>query len=99
MFRLCREGVGGHLSAHPDYLGQYLNARQLMEWQAYERLEPFEPERADARSALETFWLRQTMLEKHNAEPEHYRIRWEPKTETEAAGLFAEMREIAGMED
>ena len=91
---MCREGVGGPLSIHPDFLGRFLNQRQLLEWAAYERLEPFNTERADARSSVEIYWLRQTMLENHNAKPEDYRLKFEDEEKTEAKQLMEEVAEI-----
>lgn len=85
------------MSAHPDYLSKYLNNRQLLQWAAFERLEPFETERADARSGLEIFWLRQTMLEEHNAKPDDYRLKFEDEEKTEAKQLMEEVAEIFGM--
>jgi len=35
---------------HPRYLYQYLSSRDIAEWMAYERLEPFGPLRDDVRS-------------------------------------------------
>ncbi len=39
LFRLCTLGVGG--AAHPRELKKRLNAREIAEWIAYERIEPF----------------------------------------------------------
>jgi hypothetical protein len=94
---LCREGIGGPLSAHPDYLGKYLNARQLREWSMYETLEPFDTERGDARSSLEIFWARQTWVENHNASPDDYRLKFEEPEQNEATELMNEVREIFGL--
>ncbi len=85
------------MSVHPDYLSKFLNNRQLLQWSAFERLEPFETERADARSGLEIFWLRQTMLEEHNAKPDDYRLKFEETEETEATQLMNEVAEIFGL--
>jgi hypothetical protein len=91
MFRLCRE-LG---YPHPDYLGRYLNRRQLDEWAAFERIEPFEPERADIRQSLDTFWVRETWLEKHTGQPKHYRVNFEGEPEkTEADILMDEVKEM-----
>lgn len=97
LFRLCREGIGGPLSVHPDYLGKYLNRRQLLEWAAFERIEPFESDRADTRSSLEIYWLRQTFLDGHAAKPEDYRMRWTDDAEsppTEAVQLMHEVAQL-----
>jgi len=90
-FRLCRE-LG---FPHPDFLDIVLNFRQLKEWAAFERLEPFEPERADIRQALHTWWMRETWLEKHSAKPTDYRLNLEGDEEpTEAEFLMNEVLEI-----
>jgi hypothetical protein len=85
------------LSAHPDYLGKMLNARQLREWAMYETLEPFEPERADARSSYLIFWMRRTYLDGHTGTPDDYRIHWEEPDVNEATELMNEVREIFGL--
>lgn len=73
-----------------------MNLRQLQEWSVYEKLEPFDTERADARSSLEIFWLRQTFLEGHDASPQDYRLRYEEEEQTEAKQL---MQEVASLFD
>lgn len=40
-----------------------LNYRQLREWIAWAEIEPFGEKRADLRSALQTFWLRQAWVD------------------------------------
>lgn len=82
------------MSVHPDYLSKFLNNRQLLQWAAFERLEPFETERADSRSGLEIFWLRQTMLQEHNAKPTDYQLKFEEEEKTEAKQLMEEVAEI-----
>jgi hypothetical protein len=75
-----------------------LNYRQVAEWAAFERLEPFEPERADARSALQTYWIRSAWIENHTNQPSDYRLRFEDKEEqTEAAILMAEVADMFGL--
>jgi len=90
MFRLCRE-LG---FPHPDYLGRWLNHRQLREWAAFESLEPFEPERSDARSGLQTYWMRAAWLENHKGTPTDYMVRFEETEDTEAAQLMREVAEL-----
>lgn len=63
-------GVGA--AAHPDELEERLNRRQLLEWIAFARIRPFGEHRADIRSALQTFWLRNAWLENLEHTPEDY---------------------------
>lgn len=46
-FRLCAMGIGGELSAHPDYLLRGLTSRQFAEWIAYYNLHPFGHDRVE----------------------------------------------------
>ena len=41
----------------------HLNHRQILEWMAYAKLFPFGDERADYRSALQTFWTRSAWID------------------------------------
>lgn len=86
--------MGGLLSVHPDYLSTFLNVRQLLEWAAYERMEPFDTERGDSRSAFEMFLFRDTLIEDHKGTVDDYRLRYEEKERTEAAAL---MQDVADM--
>jgi len=80
---------------HPDFLFRVLNYRQLAEWAAFERISPFEPERADARQSLHTFWMRETWIEKHNAKPSDYALDLDGKpAQTEADVLFGEIADL-----
>jgi hypothetical protein len=69
----------------------------LREWAAFENIEPFESDRADTRSSLEIYWLRQTFLDGHDARPADYRPRWTDEPEmpqTEAVQLMHEVAEL-----
>jgi hypothetical protein len=67
----------------------------LLEWLAFERLEPFETERADQRQSLHTFWMRQTWIEDHKGRPADYCLDFEgEKEKTEADILMDEVKDL-----
>jgi len=62
---------------------QHLNRRQIYEWMAYAKLFPFGDDRADYRTALQTFFMRAAWLEGDPGEPADYMPKFDnagPKT-------------------
>lgn len=91
MFRLCRELK----CPHPDFLTRILNYRQIREWAAFERIEPFETERADVRQSVATWWERQSWIENHTAEPSVYQLNLKgAEDKSEAEILMDEVKEL-----
>ena len=89
MFRLCL-AIGGEKCVHPDVLATVLNRRQVHEWIAYASLFPFGDERADYRSALQTFWTRAPWLAEDAAEesPEDFMPQFDNKPPSSEAQLI-----------
>ena len=97
MFQLCLQGVGGHLSAHPDYLEKVLNRRQIVEWLAEFNLRPFGDERADLRQAVSDYWTISAQLTEipDDHSPEKYKLKFnDGPPPTEAQGIMQQIREI-----
>ena len=88
MFRLCL-AIGGDKCIHPDVLERHLNRRQIAEWMAYASLFPFGDDRADYRSALQTFWLRAALIEEAG-EPKDYMPQFENSAPKTAAQLIVD---------
>lgn len=87
MFRLCL-AIGGDKCVHPDVLETVLNRRQVCEWMAFEKLFPFGDQRADYRSALQTFWIRAALIDSNETEeqPQDFMPQFDndsPKTEAQ----------------
>lgn len=85
LFKLCLQGVGGERSAHPDFLLEVLNRRQLAEWVALANLFPFGDERLAIELSHQTFHLRRGMFESMTGEgPEEQPSDFMPKFEGES---------------
>ena len=89
-------GVGGESSAHPDFLEERLNRRQLLEWIAFDRIRPIGRRDADIRSAVQTFWIRAGLVESSDDSPNDYLPQFDdgPKTKSAAQLIVDEIREL-----
>ena len=92
---------------HPDYLLETLTSRQISEWEAYSRLEPFGEERGDLRMAILTSHITNmvsSLYSKKNEKPkmvspsvfmphfgEETEIEKEVKTEKEVDNLRSQL--------
>ncbi len=91
LFRLCL-AIGGPDCLHPDYLEQRLTRRQIMEWLAYRRIEPFGDERSDLRHANTTFWIRSAMVNDEGRQPSDFQLRFSDPDVTEADEILTDIR-------
>jgi Protein of unknown function (DUF4035) len=72
-----------------------LNKRQLLEWAAFAKMEPFGALRDDYRTALQTYYLRAAWIEGDSGRPSDFLPQFEEVETTEADEIMAEISESA----